>query len=125
MAAGSVGRHSPRSTPPRHGPTALPRRASADMPGSTGNSAAGWSVPRPALRGQTRKRRALFCRVARWAAAAFSPNSLLRGEYRFSYFPEASDALAFLPSTTGLNNTYRYRLSAQTHILSVGLAYKF
>src|SRR5438067_6453880 len=213
MAAGSVGRHSPRSTPPRHGPTALPRRASADMPGSTGNSAAGWSVPRPALRGQTRKRRALFCRVARWAAAAFSPNPartipprslqwaanigaragylltpqwllygtagfglqqiettgacispslnsqycfgpgpqppirhgltflgvtvgsgvetqlapnwLLRGEYRFSYFPEASDTLAFLPSTTGLNNTYRYRLSAQTHILSVGLAYKF
>src|SRR5438552_18957233 len=25
-------------------------------------SAAGWSVPRPALRGQTRKRRGLFCR---------------------------------------------------------------
>ena len=54
-----------------------------------------------------------------------APNWLLRGEYRFSYFPEASDTLAFLPSTTGLNNTYRYRLSAQTHILSVGLAYKF
>jgi outer membrane immunogenic protein len=52
-------------------------------------------------------------------------NWLVRGEYRFSYFPEVSDTLAFLPSQNGLNNTYRYRLSAQTHILSVGLAYKF
>jgi outer membrane immunogenic protein len=54
-----------------------------------------------------------------------SPNWLLRGEYRFSYFPAVDDTFAFLPSTGGLNNTYRYRLSAQTHIVSVGLAYKF
>ena len=52
-------------------------------------------------------------------------NWLLRGEYRFSYFPAADDTFAFLPSTTGLNNTYRYRLSAQTHIVTLGLAYKF
>jgi outer membrane immunogenic protein len=54
-----------------------------------------------------------------------TPNWFARGEYRFSYFPDVSDTLAFLPSQTGLNNTYRYRLSAQAHILSVGLAYKF
>jgi outer membrane immunogenic protein len=52
-------------------------------------------------------------------------NWFARGEYRFSYFPEVSDTMAFLPSQTGLSNTYRYRLSAQTHILSVGLGYKF
>lgn len=52
-------------------------------------------------------------------------NWLLRGEYRFSYFPAVDDTLAFAPSTGGLNNTYRYRLSAWTHIVSLGLAYKF
>ncbi len=52
-------------------------------------------------------------------------NWLLRGEYRFSYFPSVNDTLPFLPSVTGANNTYRYRLSSQTHILTMGLAYKF
>jgi outer membrane immunogenic protein len=54
-----------------------------------------------------------------------SGNWLLRGEYRFSYFPSVNDTLSFPPSQTGANNTYRYRLSSQTHILTMGLAYKF
>ncbi|HWB50112.1 MAG TPA: outer membrane beta-barrel protein [Stellaceae bacterium] len=52
-------------------------------------------------------------------------NWLLRGEYRFSYFPSVDDTLGFQPSTTGLDNTYRYRLSAQTHTFTLGLAYRF
>ena len=43
----------------------------------------------------------------------------------FSYFPSVNDTLPFPPSETGANNTYRYRLSSQTHILTMGLAYKF
>jgi outer membrane immunogenic protein len=56
---------------------------------------------------------------------AISGNWRLRGEYRFSYFPSVNDTLPFPPSETGANNTYRYRLSSQTHILTMGLAYKF
>jgi outer membrane immunogenic protein len=52
-------------------------------------------------------------------------NWLLRGEYRFSYFPSVGDTFSFLPSADGFNNTYRYRLSAQTHVLTLGLAYHF
>jgi outer membrane immunogenic protein len=50
---------------------------------------------------------------------------LLRAEYRFADFPTVGDTFAFLPSDKGFNNTYRYRLSAQNHILSLGVAYKF
>ena len=54
-----------------------------------------------------------------------SSNWLLRGKYRFSYFPAVDDTLGFVPSTDGLNNTYHYRLSAQTHTVTLGLASRF
>ena len=50
---------------------------------------------------------------------------LLRAEYRFSYFPAMNQALLFPTSDTGNSNTYRFRLSAQTHILTLGIAYRF
>ncbi|MCX5796821.1 MAG: outer membrane beta-barrel protein [Elusimicrobia bacterium] len=49
---------------------------------------------------------------------------LLRGEYRFSDFPGVDDTMVFPPGTFG-NNTYGYRLSAQTHMFTAGLGYKF
>jgi outer membrane immunogenic protein len=56
---------------------------------------------------------------------ALAPNWRLRGEYRFAHFPEVGDTLPFPPSTTGRSNTYRYRLSADSHVLSMGLVYRF
>jgi outer membrane immunogenic protein len=50
---------------------------------------------------------------------------LLRAEYRFAHFPGMSDAMAFPPSTTGGLNTYGYRLAADTHVFTLGIAYKF
>jgi opacity protein-like surface antigen len=50
---------------------------------------------------------------------------LLRAEYRFAHFPGMSDTMAFPPSTNGALNTYSYRLSANTHIFTLGIAYKF
>ena len=50
---------------------------------------------------------------------------LLRAEYRFSYFPAMNEALLFPPSDGGSSNTYRFRLSAQTHMLTLGVAYRF
>jgi outer membrane immunogenic protein len=50
---------------------------------------------------------------------------LLRGEYRFAYFPGMDDTMAFPPGGGGGDNTYRYSLSAMTHILTLGIAYKF
>ena len=52
-------------------------------------------------------------------------NWRLRGEYRFSHFPAVSDTMAFAPSTTGLDNADVYRLAADTHVVSLGLAYRF
>jgi outer membrane immunogenic protein len=50
---------------------------------------------------------------------------LLRAEYRFSYFPSMNGTLLFPPSDVGNSNIYRFRLSAQTHMLTLGVAYRF
>jgi outer membrane immunogenic protein len=50
---------------------------------------------------------------------------LLRAEYRFAHFPGMSDTMAFPPSTDGALNTYGYKLAADTHIFTLGIAYKF
>jgi outer membrane immunogenic protein len=52
-------------------------------------------------------------------------NWLLRAEYRFAHFPGMSDTMSFPPSTNGALNTYGYRLSANTHIFTLGIAYRF
>jgi len=48
-----------------------------------------------------------------------------RGEYRFSDFGTHNDVFAFGFSPVAGDNTYRYKLSTQTHIVTVGLGYKF
>lgn len=48
-----------------------------------------------------------------------------RGEYRFSDFGSQNDVFAFGFAPGISDNTYRYRLSTQTHLVTVGLAYKF
>jgi outer membrane immunogenic protein len=50
---------------------------------------------------------------------------LLRAEYRFAHFPGMSDVMGFPPSSNGAPNTYGYKLDADTHILTLGIAYKF
>jgi outer membrane immunogenic protein len=53
-------------------------------------------------------------------------NWVARGEYRYADFGTLNEVFPFL-SPAGLvpDNTYRYQLSLHTHIVSVGLAYKF
>ena len=36
-----------------------------------------------------------------------------------------NETLLFPPSDTGNSNIYRFRLSAQTHMLTLGVAYRF
>lgn len=50
-------------------------------------------------------------------------NWLLRGEYRYADFGNWNEVFAFTPTPAG-SNTYRYRLELQTHIVTLGLAYK-
>jgi hypothetical protein len=53
-------------------------------------------------------------------------NWILRAEYRFSQFGHVNDVLPFAaPGATVGSDFVRYRLSVQTHIATVGLAYKF
>jgi outer membrane immunogenic protein len=51
---------------------------------------------------------------------------MLRAEYRFAQFGHANDLLPFsAPGVTVGQDFVRYRLSTQSHIATVGLAYKF
>jgi outer membrane immunogenic protein len=52
-------------------------------------------------------------------------NWMLRAEYRFSQFGNANDVLPFSASIAVGTDFSRYKLSVQTHIATVGLAYKF
>jgi len=53
-------------------------------------------------------------------------NWTLRAEYRFSQFNNANDDFPFLATGVAVGTDFsRYKLSAQTHIATVGLAYKF
>jgi outer membrane immunogenic protein len=53
-------------------------------------------------------------------------NWMLRAEYRFSQFGNANDVLPFSASGIAVGTDFsRYKLSVQTHIATVGLAYKF
>lgn len=53
-------------------------------------------------------------------------NWMLRAEYRFSQFGNANDVLPFsAPGIAAGTDFSRYKLSVQTHIATVGLAYKF
>ena len=53
-------------------------------------------------------------------------NWILRGEYRYSQFGDLDGVLPFgAPGVTPGSDTLRYKLSVQTHIGMVGLAYKF
>jgi outer membrane immunogenic protein len=50
---------------------------------------------------------------------------LLRGEYRFSDFGNHDEVFHFGFSPVAGDNTYRYRIAVQTHILTLGAAYQF
>jgi outer membrane immunogenic protein len=53
-------------------------------------------------------------------------NWTLRAEYRFSQFNNANDDFPFLATGVAVGTDFsRYKLSVQTHIATVGLAYKF
>jgi outer membrane immunogenic protein len=53
-------------------------------------------------------------------------NWMLRAEYRFSQFGNANDVLPFSAPGIAVGTDFsRYKLSVQTHIATVGLAYKF
>lgn len=53
-------------------------------------------------------------------------NWILRGEYRYSQFGDLDGVLPFgAPGVTPGSDTLRYKLSVQTHIGMIGLAYKF
>jgi outer membrane immunogenic protein len=51
-------------------------------------------------------------------------NWLLRGEYRFADFGTWNSVFPF-GTTPASNNTYRFQVQTETHIATVGLAYKF
>ena len=52
-------------------------------------------------------------------------NLMLRGEYRFAQFGNSNAALNFgAPGVPPGTDTSRYNLSLETHIVTVGLAYK-
>ena len=55
----------------------------------------------------------------------FLQHWLFRTEYRYSDFGNHDDVFKFGFSPVAGDNTYRYRLSTQTHLVTVGLAYKF
>lgn len=48
-----------------------------------------------------------------------------RVEYRFSEFSARQNGFLFGASNIGTNNNYRYTLETQTHLATLGLAYKF
>ena len=51
---------------------------------------------------------------------------MLRAEYRFSQFAHTNDALPFSAAGVPVGQEFlRYRLSSQSHVATVGLAYKF
>lgn len=53
-------------------------------------------------------------------------NWLLRAEYRFSKFDDLKGVFPFsAPGVAAGTDTSRYNLSAETHVLTAGLAYKF
>ncbi len=51
-------------------------------------------------------------------------NWVLRGEYRYADFGHEDGVFRFDQDGTG-DNTYRYRMSGQEHIVTVGIAYRF
>jgi outer membrane immunogenic protein len=55
----------------------------------------------------------------------FAGSWLVRGEYRYSDFGSTNDVFGFGFSPIAGDNTYRYRVAVQTHMATLGLAYKF
>ena len=80
--------------------------------------------PQPAPSAITQSKTLLGWTVGAGAEWHAWGNWLLRGEYRFADFGTWNTVFPFGATTAG-DNTYRFQLKTETHIATVGLAYKF